>query len=426
MQSYLIKLTCIFYLIITSAYGALSLNACYDLAIANSDTMSLADIRALIEEDRTREVWGMALPQLSASADFLTRGDVKDIHHHKHTKNARVSLIVPLFNFGGQKNLINAQEKREESAFINIESARLEVLHSTNMAYFLLLEAQKIVQVLQDSAQTLNNQQRITKDFVEQGLLHENETMIVEVELELLQQDLVQAQNNRSLAVAKLNHLIGYSLDYPTTVEDIFEETGPLINIDQLLCQALSNHPILKSLQAQIEASQYAHKAEKGKLYPNIYGYSNYSTTDDYALPYTHGLDAGIGLQMSIYDGGTTWAKLKRLKKETCELEQQYQAEEKNIELKMRTAFFNMENASTKIPITLKEIELAEKNLKMTEDHFSEGLVTNDDVVLNEEKLMKSRFNYFQALYQYHKAKADLIYAAGINLYKRGCKYDGQ
>lgn len=407
---------------INTLYAALTLEDCYYKAIANSDTMSLADLQALIEEDRTREVWGMALPQLSVEADFITKGDAKHIHHHHdRTKNARVSLIIPLYNFGSF-NAITAQEKLQDAAIINIDRVRQEVLYATHQAYFILLEAQKIEIIVKESIQILSGQLNITKDFQQQGLVHENEFLLIQVELALMQQELLQAQNSISLATAKLNRLIGYALDHPTEIVDILENVSWEGNFNQILFEAKNNHPVLKSLEAQIEAAHYFHKAEKGRLYPFIYGYTNYSTTDDYALPYKHGFDAGIGLQMSLYDGGTTWAKIKRLKKELCELEQRFVAAEKNIELNIRTAILNIENALNKIPITLKGIELAERNLKITQEHFAEGLITNVDVINDEEKLLKARFNYFQTLYQFQKAKADLAYAAGITVYTQGCQ----
>lgn len=422
MHSFLKSLILFCCIGISHLFAALTLDECYYLAIANSETMTLADLRALIEEDRTREVWGMALPQLSAEADFITKGDAKHIHHHhERTKNARVSLIIPLYNYGAY-NAISAQEKKEEAAVIDIDRARQNVLYATSHAYFILLEAQKIEMILKESVQALNGQLRITKDFKEQGLVHENELLLVEVELSLMQQELMHAQNNVSLAIAKLNRLIGYEMDYPTEVVDVLEQTSWEGNFAQILFEAKSNHPVLKSLQAQIEAASYAHKAEKGRLYPAFYGYSNYSTTDDYALPYKHGLDAGIGIQFSLYDGGTTWAKLKRLKKELCELEQRYAAEEKNIELNIRTAFLNVENAFNQLPIALRGIDLAKRNLKITQDHYAEGLITNIDVINDQEKLVKALYNYYQSLYQFHIAKTDLAYAAGITVYYQGYK----
>lgn len=414
------------YFVSTSfVHAGLTLEDCYDLALANSETMTIAELRALIEEDRTREVWGMALPQLSAGADFITKGDAKHLHHHDRTKNARVSLIIPIYNFGGARHSINAQEKREESAIIDIERTQQEILYATNQAFFILLEFQKIEKILNESIQTLNHQLHITQDFKNQGLVHENELLVLEVEISLMHQELLQAQNGIALAMAKLNRLIGYDLDCLIVVEDILDPPNVEENLHQILCEARINHPSLKSLQAQIEAAQYTHRAEKGKLYPTIYGYSNYSTTNDYALPYRHGLDAGIGMQISLYDGGSTWAKLKRLKKEVAELEQKYLAQEKNIELNVRSAFLNVESAAHKIPVSLRGIQLAERNLKITQDHYSEGLITNVDVINDEERLLKSRYNYYQTLYQFHRAKADLAYAAGINVYKnQGCKND--
>lgn len=406
------------------SHAGLTLEECYVLAIANSETMTLADLRALIEEDRTREVWGMALPQLTGEADFITKGDAKHIHHHERTKNAKVSLIIPLFNFGGAMNAIHAQEKREISAIIDIERARQEVLYATNHAYFLLLEAQKFEAIIKESLHTLQRQHQITKDFKNLGLVHENELLLVEVQQALMEQELLQAQNCIAIAIAKLNRLIGYKLDNPTEIVDILDQTHWDGNIYQIICEIRDNHPILKSLVVQIEAARLTYEAEKGNLYPKIYGFSNYSTTDDYALPYKHGLDAGIGIQLSFYDGGKTWAKLKRLKKEKEQLEQQYAAAEKDIELEVRTAFLNVQNAANRIPLAQKSIKLAEQNLKITQDHFTEGLITNVDVINDEENLLKARSNYYQALYQFHKAKADLTYAAGITIYPQGCHHE--
>ena len=407
----------------SSLQAALSLYDCYDLAITNSETMNLADLRALIEEDRTREVWGMALPQLSAEADFITKGDVRHIHHHDRTKNARVSLLIPLYHFGAFST-ISAQEKQQESAIFDIDRARQEVIYATHHAYFILLEAQKIEMILQDSLKILDSQLHISKDFMLQGLIHEDELLLVEVELALKQQELMQAENSVLLAIAKLNRLIGYQVNNPTEIVDNLSDTSWTKNYNQLIFEAKTNHPVLKSLEAKIESARYAHKAEKGKLFPYFYGYTNYSTTDDYALPYKHGLDAGLGIQISLWDGGTTWARIKRLKKEICELEQRYVAEEKDIELHIRTAYLNLESANNKIPISLKGIELAKRNLKTTQDHFAEGLISNVDVINDEGKLLRALFNYYQALYQFHKAKADLVYAAGLTLYIQGCKKD--
>lgn len=419
---FFIRLLTVFFLGLSFAFSELSLKDCHALSIANSEAMTLADLRALIEEDRTREVWGFALPQLTAGADFITKGHT-NFHHHDRTKNARVSLVVPLYNYGAY-NTITAQEKKEESALIDIDKARQNVLHATSQAYFILLEARKIEWIVKESILSLKSQQKITQDFQSQGLVHENESLLVEVELSLMEQELLQAQNNVSLATAKLNRLIGYEMDYPTEIIDVLEETSWNGNFSQILFEAKNNHPLLKSLEAQIEAAHYAHKAEKGRLYPVLYGYSNYSTTDDYALPYKHGLDAGLGIQLSLYDGGTTWAKIKRLKKEVCELEQRYAAEEKNIELNIRSSFLNVENALHQIPVALKGLHLAKKNLNITQDHYAEGLITNLEVINDQEKVLKALYNYYQALYQFHVAKADLAHAAGLIDYNQGCYHE--
>jgi outer membrane protein TolC len=401
-------------------FSALNLNDCYSLALANSEKVNIAELKALMEEDRTREVLGLALPQLSAKADFITKGEAKNVRHHDRTKNARVSLTFPLFNFGGFRNAIYAQEKREESFQIDTERTKQDVLYLTNQIYFSLLEALKFEQILKDSIQILEGQLKITQDFKEQGLVHENELLLVEVELSLTEQDLIQAQNFVALIRARLNRLIGYEMNYLTEIDDVSEKKEPF-NFSEVLFYAKNNHPLLLSLAKQVEAAEFLHKAEKGRLYPVIYGYTNYSTTDDYALPYKHGVDAGIGITLSLYDGGITYAKLRRLKKEILEAEQRYQLEERNLELNLRSAFLTLNNAEKKLQVASKGIDLAQRNLKATQDHYLEGLITNVDVINDEDRLLKAKSNHTQALYQYYRAIGDIEYAAGILIYEENC-----
>lgn len=401
--------------------AALSLDECQSLALENSEKMSIADLHALIEKDRIREVFGLGLPQLDAEADLVAAGDAKSFHKHKKA-NAKVSLIVPICNFGGASNLVTAQEMMYESALLDRDRIKQEILYALNLTFFRLLEAKRFEKIIDESIQALDAQKGITKDFYEQGLVHKNEILTVDVQIAQLEQDLIQAQHNTQIAQAELNRLLGYELYQPIDIEDILEYVSWDKQLDQVLEFAKANHPELLSLQAKINASKYSYKGERGMLFPSIYAFANYSTTSDYTFPYTHGIDAGIGMQLSLYDGGSTWAKLKRMKKELCELEYRYQAQEKDIEVKIHTIFLNVKSALHKIPVALKSIELAEENLNITKDHFEEGLVTNTEVINDGASLLRAHSNYYKALYEFHKAKIDLAYFTGFLMNNIGCE----
>jgi len=407
-----IPLLCLF-LMTTFLEGTMSLQECRTLALNNSDRLSISELRLLIEDDRVRETWGMAYPQLSAEGQYVAAGDAREILRKRKTANARASLIVPIFSFGGICNAIDAQESIYEATFYDSQRVRQDVLNAVYQAYYRLLEANKIYSVVKESLHLLENQHLVTHDFFEQGLVHKNDVLVIEVQMAQREQDLIQAKHNIDIAKSQLNRLMGQPLDQALEIEDILEEVKWEQDYHQLVNGSIACHPDLLSLRAKIEASDYGYKATRGTLFPGIYFFSNYSTTNDYNFPYTHGLDAGIGMQVNLYDGGVTLAKLSRMKKELCELMQTYQARENDIELQIKTAFLTLESSASQVRIASKGILLAEENLKITLDQFHEGLVGSVDVLNDEERLAQARSNYYQALYDFHKAKAELAYAAG-------------
>lgn len=394
--------------------GAISLDECRTLAIQNSDRLTISEIRLLIEDDRVRETWGMAYPQLSAEGQYVAAGDARAFLRKRKVANARASLIVPIFSFGGISNAIDAQESIYEATCYDNARVRQDVLNAVYQSYYRLLEANKIYDVVKESHRLLEGQLKLTSDFFNQGLVHKNDHLVVEVQMAQREQDLIQAKRNIDIIKSQLNRLMGQPLDQELDVEDTLEEVKWDQNYYELVNSALSCHPDLLSLKAKIQASEYGYKATRGTLFPGIYFFTNYSTTNDYNFPYTHGIDAGIGMSVNLYDGGVTFAKLSRMKKELSELIQVYQAKENDIELQIKTAFLALESSASQVAISNKGAFLAEENLKITQDQFQEGLVGAVDVLNDEERLAQARSNYYQSLYNFHKAKAELAYAAGI------------
>lgn len=390
----------------------MSLAECQKTVLQNNEKITIAELQILIEKDRQREIEGYSYPQISGELDYRFKGEAKHIHREKGVASGRASLVIPIVDLGG-RNYIKAQKKLYEASLINSEQITQELLYLATQAYFQLLEAEKYQDIVAQSIQLLEEQLKLTQDFFSQGLIQSNELLLVEVELGQLNQDYIQAQNYVCLAKGQLNRLMGNDLDHSIEIDDVLDETLWTGNLPELLDFAKNMHPELNILCAKIAAAEYAIKGEKAQNYPTANFFTTYSSTSDYAFPYTHGLEAGIGVKIPVYNGGITSAKVSRLKKELCELQEQYQALEKDIELKIRSAFLNIQSSLAQLPLAEKNIRLAEENLSLIQDHFAEGLVTNIDVINDEARLFKARVNYYKALYQFHVAKANLAYSAG-------------
>lgn len=404
-----------FLLFFPSALAAkLTLEDCQRLALLNNEKVCIADLRTAMQRDKVDEVKGTGLPQIKLHGDYIAAGEAKKFLNKQKKANAKASLIVPLFNFGGITNNIIAQELHYESAVFDNIRAKQEVIYAVSQAYFRLLESIKIQEIVSESINKLKEQLRISKDFYEQGLVQKSDILLIEVQMADREEDYIQAKYNISIAVAELNRMIGADLDENTEVDNTFEKDVQTPALSDIIFQAKRCHPALISLETQIKSAHFAYKGQKGALYPNVYVFTNYSTTNDYKFPYTHGIDLGLTVQVNLYDGGITYAKIRYKKKEFQELQYRFQGLEKDIELAIRSAYLDLKRAVSKIAVTKKGIKLAEENMKMAQEQYGEGLISSYDLMSDEEKLTEAKSDYYQSIYDFYKAELELLFTAGI------------
>jgi len=397
-----------------STQGALTLKQCQEKALIYNDQLIFSGLAIDIEEARLAEVQALGYPSLTADGQYIATGErISSLRHNKRA-NAKASLSVPLFNFGGMSNLITAQKRSVEASIYQNQKTKLQVLLEVSEAYFALLGAKNMQTVIEESLKALKEQGKLIHDLCLQEAVHENEALLVELQINQREQELIDAEQMVALSMLRLNRLLGEELSCPADIEDQLEECFWDRDFACDLEKLKQNHPQLLAIEKQLEATQLAIKGEKSALYPLIYGFTDFSTTKDYNFPFTHGMTIGLGVKWNLYDGGATKAKVARRRKEAMVLAQQYKAARNDLELALRKAYLKVLSAKNKIPVAQKNILFANKNLKISQEKFQEGYLNLYVLLLDEARLAEAKSNYYQSLYNFHKARCQLIYTAGI------------
>lgn len=397
-----------------SIEASLTLKQCQEKALIYNDQLIFSGLAIDIEETRLAEVQALRYPSLTADGQYIATGErLKSLRHNKRA-NAKASLSVPLFNFGGMSNLITAQKRSVEASIYQSQKTKLQVLLEVSEAYFAVLGAKNMQTVLEESLKALREQGNLIRDLCLHEAVHENESLLVEVQINQREQELIDAEQLVALSLLRLNRLLGEELSCPTDIEDQLEECVWERDFDCDLEKLKQNHPQLLAIEKQLEATQLAIKGEKGALYPMIYGFTDFSTTKDYNFPFTHGITIGVGVKWNLYDGGATKAKVTRRRKEAMILTQQYKSVSNDLELALRAAYLKVRAAKNKIPVAQKNINFASKNLRISQEKFQEGYLNLYALLLDEARLAEAKSNYYQSLYDFHKARCQLIYTAGV------------
>lgn len=404
--------------------GPLSLEACVREALSQSRAIRSADRRVLIASDRGDEMLAMLLPRVSAQGRFEARNNdpgaifngVGVIAGERRAATGSVNVLVPIYDFGVSYNRLRAAHLEEDRAEHDAEDARLRTEMETSLAYFRVLEARGVLRVVEESLNAVERQVAAAKEARAAGLAAANDVIAAEAQEAERRQQLLSARNNVRIAEAVLNRFLGRDLRAAVEIEDVEDAPAHATPYEGDLAAALDRRPDLAALRTDIEVSQARWRATRDSFFPRIYAFGSWNgTTDDFVL-HKSWLSGGVGIDIPLFDGGSTIAGVRRAGREI------EQAVDRNAEgvddaaLSVMKAWLDVDEAQARIPVARKAVELAQENMRVTRDMYAQGISTSTDVLLEEDRLARAQSGALQARYAVHAAQARLRYETGSSI----------
>ena len=435
----------------------LSLSQIQEAALIHSEELSIAELETLIATEKIQEIRGINLPKLTIDGSYNLRNNdlgsvrknpmyrktqppapqiqgmpspppqpknIKTIVANKHVTNGKVSLIVPVYDFGYVSHLMEAQSALVEETIHEKERVQQDLLVAVAINMYRALEGSKIEAVVQESLRVLGAQLTTAADLFSVGLVTHNDVLVVEVQLAEREQELIQARHNIESALCSLSRLTGWQIAQVAQLEDIEEQFSWEESVDAIISQANEIHPVLKKIQARTAAAASDYQATRAENYPDINAFVNLHSSNDTYLLHKNWVHGGVCIEIPIFDGGIVESRLAQKRKQLSALDFRYTEAIEDIHLGIRKAFLEVDSASRQVPVALKSIKLAEENLMISRDLFTEGLIMSDDVLNDESRLSQARSNYYQSLYDFYIAKSELDYASG-RIQRQGTEHVG-
>ena len=286
-----------------------------------------------------------------------------------YSKNLRTahsntfSLSVPIFNAG-----LNAAEKqakaRYQSGVLGEELAFIRLKQTVSTAYYTLLATIDAQKVCEQSVTTLQDHLKNVQAQYDVGVVAKVDLLRSEVELTSAQQDLLKAENQHSIAEARLNNIMGIAQDT--------------------------------------------------KLAPISGSLSNSWSDDRWPGDEGSNWGAGVGVNMNVFDSGVTKSNVARAKANLMAAKETYRQDTDNVELDVRNCYNTLREAEKRISTTQVAVAKAEEDYHIAQVRYEAGVGTNTDVLDAQVALNRARNNFNSSLYDYNLAKTALDTAMGI------------
>jgi outer membrane protein len=426
---------------------AFTLSECIDYALTNNIQIKNATIDEYIAKAKSKEVSGMGLPQITASAslqhakplrrffgvgtgepsiftgnNIIPAGQVYSAPNFFQLQNSGdVSANISQLIFSSTYILgVKASNTYRQIASISKEVTKNEVRANVSKAYYLYMINLKRQNVFDVNMVRLDSLIKQTEKSQKAGFVEKIDLDRLVVSYNNLLTERDKFSNMLVLSGLLLKFQMGMPVETELAIADQIES----VNVESIQIDGKSdfeNRQEFKLLKAQYKFKSLEHKDNLLSYLPTIkadanLGYFTQSNKFDFfekSHPWYHYGAYSISANITIFDGLSRQRRIQqsRLKLEKAQNDIDYLKQSINLETK--TAELNFKSSVDALKNQKQNIDLAQEVVRVTQLKYRSGVGSNIEVITAESSLKEAQVNYYNALYDAIVYKIEFEHATG-------------
>lgn len=419
-------------------------------ALRNQKSIENARFETYIAEKRVRELLGIGLPQVNASANYTQYLElpVSVIDGSNFTIGVDTSM-PPIdwenladdqryftANFGIKHNasvqgdisqlifdgswIVGVQAAKEFTSLseINMQRTEEEVAVNVAKAYFNALAGEERAKLLGANVSRLKGLLESTKALYEQGFAEKVDVDRLQIQLNNLEVEERKVYRLVDLGYDLLKFQMGMPIEEVIILTDRIDDNVELAPLEELAMDADYSEQRLETqlLKKQIHLNEMDIKRNRLGAFGTLAGFAslNYTT----ARPTFFKIDLeknwfrsslfGIQYNVTIFDGLQKKARIEQTTLKIDQLRNNLDMFRESAKLETRSAISSVVNAYADVENAKRNVELSEEVYRISTTKYEEGIGSNLEVIDAESTLLTSQINYLSALYDYNLAKIEL------------------
>ena len=321
-----------------------------------------------------------------------------------------------LYDFGKTSSSIDA-------AKYGLKAREIETIRAKNrsalefiIAYYDLLEAEKMLQVAGEDVQRYEAHKTDAEVRYNAGVVTKNEVLEADVTLADSHQRYLTADNLRSLRASRVNSLLLRPLNDAVQLEEVKKSPSAGITLEQAWTAAEAESPELKVIDAGIQAKGESVKAVQAEYLPTLFLTGGYQYQENEFQVYPRNWSLIAGVNINLWSGGATGSRASMGKGELLSLRLTRDKLLDAVRLDVKSAYLDLQSSLQKIDVMKTSVASAEENLRLQRLRYQEGVGTAIEVLDAVTLLSTAETNSWRALYGSERAEAGLLYSMGRDL----------
>ncbi len=405
---------------------SLTLERCKELAIENNKTLKQRSIDMEISEQQRKEAFTHLFPEVSGSVTSFkgNRGLVYeenialpaieglpsaiDIELLSKGTIATVSAMQPIYA-GGQVRSSNQLAKiGEEVSKIQYQLSEEEVQLKSEQYYWSCIELEEKLTTLLLAIKQVEATHKQVQDFVDAGIITQNDLLVVNLKLNELRRNELQLNNGIELSKLMLAQFIGLPDEVLTLEKPMsWSEQNPYSYMVSAY-DAVQQSKELSLLEKGVAAKTLEKRLSIGGQMPTLaiggaYLYNDLTGSSNNGV---YGM-LSLSVPISKWWGGSHRIKQAKLKLSQSELQRDELTEQ--MELRVKHTFNTLIENFEQIKLARESIAQAQENLRMFTEQYEAGTVQITDLMGAQTLLQHSRNAETEALIAYQIAMSHYL-----------------
>ncbi len=406
-----------------------TLDDCLKLALGNNPRIQAAIQDVFASDSRIKQAWSNWFPQISWQTGYtrirqLQLADAlgKALVYNYYTLG-QISLSEMLYDFGITQNQVTIKKLENEQYKIMLTETINDVICDVKNAYYnvlFVIEQKKVAEEMVKRYELFYDQ---AKAYYNAGTKPKVDLTIAQVNLSNSKLNLIEAENAVDIAMAKLNNTMGLPYMMRYNINDILKYNPCSVTLDGAVEIAKESRPDYKLANVKVETARQNLQLVKKSWAPQLSVEGQFEIGGK-SFTSNHGYNFGAYLNFPTFNAMMLKEGIKEAKTLHSKEIANAMNTQNNIYLEIQNAYYMLREKKNKIPVATVNVKQAKENYELSFGRYKVGV--GDPVELKEAQvqLQNAELKYYNTLFEYNCARANLEKAIGKNIVENQISLD--
>jgi outer membrane protein TolC len=329
--------------------------------------------------------------------------------------NGGLSSRVLLFDSGERRASVDAARARRAGAAADATATIADVRLNIQAAFYALAAARDLQMVATKNLERAEAHHRLAEARFAAGAVPQADRLRTEAEVAQSRLQVINTGSRVRVTTGRLNTAMGRPAETPLAITLPPQNLPPPAPTEFAvsLQRALAQRPELASSEKRAEAARAAVTAARAANAPKIRADGGFGWRDSVLLPDTREWQAGVSIELPLFDAGSRARRLARSKSELTREEAALAGRRLQIRDEVWGAYAELDRTWAAIAASETSVRASAESLRITRERYERGAALITDLLDTQAALTRAEGSLAESRWSCFAARAAFERAVG-------------